>query len=51
MATYFQQITPVHYQEVSNTENLDLKLFLRSKKLQKITQKLITKVHKVQQTM
>ena len=37
VATRFEQITFVHYQMVSDTENQYLQSFLRSKKLLKIT--------------
>ena len=42
LATCFEQITPVHYQAISHTENQNLQLFLRSKTLHKVTQKQIT---------
>ena len=49
----FKQSASVHYQAISRTDNSNLKFtaFLRSKNLQEISKKLITEVHRAQQTM
>ena len=41
MATRFEQITSVQYQAISHTDNQNLQFYLKSKKLRKLTKKLI----------
>ena len=43
----------IHYQAILHTDNSNVKLqfFFRSKNLHKISKKLITEVHRAQQTM
>ena len=45
LATRFKQITSVHYQAISHTDNQNLQYLPTSKMLSKITNKLITEVH------
>ena len=47
----FRKVTSVHYQAILYTDHKNLQFSLRSKTLLKIANKLITNVHRVQQTM
>ena len=54
LATRFEQITSVHYQAISHTYHSNWQFFFRSSnlhKIGKISKKLITEVHRAQQTM
>ena len=51
LATHVEQIIFVHCQAISYADNKNLQFFRSSKKLRKITKKLMTEVHRVQQTM
>ena len=51
LATPFEQITSFHHQAFSYAENQNLQFFVSSKKLRKITEKLIIEVHRVQQAI
>ena len=51
LAMRLEQIASVDYQTISHAEIHNLQFFLRSKKLWKITKKLITEIHTAQQTL